>query len=184
MNLNEVVDTAGDTAPTGDAFLDSLFGADPSAVYFRFLYRLVQRASPKFIVELGTWKGWSTAHLAAPDRECTVITVDIALQREFEAIRPRYPNITFIGGRTDDLGILSQVDDGRADICFVDTIHEREYVSKEVALWTRKVRRGGIMLFDDVLMNDDMKGFWDWIPFEKVLLPGLHWTGFGAALIP
>jgi predicted O-methyltransferase YrrM len=184
MTLNEVVDTAGDTAPTGDAFLDGLFGVDPSAVYFRFLYRLVQRARPKLIVELGTWKGWSTAHLAAPDPECAVITVDIAPQREFEAILPKYPNIVFIKGRTDDFEVLNQVDDGKADICYVDTIHEREYVSKEVALWGRKVRRGGIILFDDVLMNDDMKRFWDWLPLEKVLLPGLHWTGFGAALIP
>ncbi len=75
--------------------------------------------------------------------------------------------------------MLSSIKDKSIDICFVDAEHEYEAVTKELNLWYPKIKSGGMMFFDDINLNDGMRRFWNEIQYDKVILPNLHWSGFG-----
>lgn len=170
------------SGPTGDTFLDSLFQADPSALYYRFIFRLVQSMKPALSVELGTYKGWCAAHMCAGHPGGKVVTVDPSPQSECAGIVARYSNLSLLKDKSDSPAVLGSIKDGSVDICLVDSVHESAHAEREVLLWTPKMRRSGVMLFDDISMNDDMRGFWDRITLRKLALPHLHWTGFGAVV--
>jgi predicted O-methyltransferase YrrM len=67
------------------------------------------------------------------------------------------------------------------DILFIDTDHTLEQATFEYATYAPLVRNGGIILFDDIHMND-MTAFWNTITARKIELNHLHCTGFGAVL--
>jgi len=168
----------------GIEYLDGLVNSDGGVnAYYRFLYRLSTIFVPKITVELGVWIGWSTAHLAA-SATGTIFAIDPEPSPGFKEVTNRYPNIVPILARSDNQAILDLFRDGTVDICFIDTIHEYEQASKEMRLWTPKMRPGGLFLCDDIALNDGMKQFWAEVPFEKVSLPMLHFSGFGMARVP
>lgn len=172
----------------GDDYLDRLFHFDGSAVYYRFVYRIAAYYKPMTIVELGVLSGRSAAHWAAPLKDLpmgkgTVFAVDPDPLPEFKETLKRYPNIVPILSYSDNKWVLDMFDDGTVDICFIDTIHEYEQASKEMRLWTPKMAPGGLFLCDDISLSDGMKRFWNEVPFEKVSLPELHFSGFGVAKV-
>ncbi len=176
------------TEPTGDAFLDDLFSRVSSAVYYRFLYRLVKFMRPKYVVELGVYKGGSVAHIAAASPKCGILAVDPDTQPEAAGIFSRYPNILFMKDVSTSRDILDRIF-YPVDICFIDTVHTYEQVMAEYALWAPKMRPGGVMLLDDISENESMVKAWAEIVAsnperEKISLPELHHSGFGAILIP
>lgn len=181
----EAIAKAREGAPTGDPFLDGLFERDRSSIYYRFLYRLVKTMRPRLTVELGTYRGWSTAHMAAAYPLGRVISVDIN-RKAPEAQGPfvddvvkKYPNIEFFEVPTESAVVLDEVADESVDLIFVDAAHEAAQVERELRVWLPKMKKGGILLFDDV---DRIRAFWDGLKLSKRLLPDCHWTGFGAAV--
>ena len=83
--------------------------------------------------------------------------------------------------------MLSQIVDASVDICFIDSQHDGAYTLLEVELWTPKIKRGGLFLFDDLTLNASMEQVLPSLPFEhKGLLDGLHTfldAGFGFAFV-
>jgi predicted O-methyltransferase YrrM len=165
-------------------YLRDLFNKDTTSVYYKYLYNVVNRFKGKGIitVELGTFMGRSTAFLAEANPEGSVTTVDLAPKEEFKNVEAKYDNITSYLGRSDSQELLDMFKEESVDICYFDTEHEYEVVSKEVEVWYPKIKKGGIMLFDDVHMNPGMKKFWEELPYEKGFSDDLHWTGFGYAI--
>ena len=179
--LLELEVLARDTSATGDPFLDGLYALDATAAYYRLLYRLVRAISPELVVELGVFTARGTAHIAAACRETKVIGVD-PFPKDISEILDRYPNIQFLKDKSYSKSVLDLVADGSVDICFFDTLHEYQVVLVETQLWFPKMKRGGIMLFDDISLNDGMKKFWSELNLPKLSLPWLHHSGFGAAV--
>lgn len=181
MNLNEIEILAKDLTIIGDPYLDALVKKDPSAKYYPFMYRLLQKINPKLVVELGVCTGHGTAHLAASSPAATIIAVD-PNPLDITAILGRYKNIKFKKTISTDLTLLDDIKDESVDLVFVDTLHTYAQVTSEVAVWTSKLKKGGIFLFDDITYSEEMIKFWNELQLPKVSLPQLHWTGFGIAI--
>jgi len=169
------------TGPTGVPFLDGLYDLDATAVYYRFLFRLVQALAPQLIVELGVCTARGTAHMAAAAGEAVIVAVDPS-PMDIGPILQRYPRIHWLKDLSCSPAVLDAVPDGSVDLCFIDTLHEYDLVSRETRMWLPKMKRGGIMVFDDLTLNDGMRKFWDELTLPKVALPWLHFSGFGIAL--
>jgi len=167
-----------------DEDLKALYDLDTSSVYYKFLYSILNTYKGKntLTVELGTYLGRSTAFLAKANPEGKVLTVDMDPKPDFIKIKEKFKNIQSYLGRSDDQKLLDSVNDESVDICFFDTAHEYNVISSEVKLWAPKIKSGGIMLFDDVFMNDGMKQFWQELQYTKDHSMDLHWTGFGYAI--
>lgn len=181
----EAIAKACENAPTGEPFLDELFERDRSSIYYRFLYRLMKAIRPRLSVELGAYRGWSTAHMAAAYPLGRVISVDInrkAPEKDgpfIDDVLKKYPNIEFFEAPTESAIVLDEVAEESVDLCFIDASHESTQVERELRVWLPKMKKGGILLFDDV---DRIRDFWDGLKLSKKLLPDCHWTGFGAAV--
>lgn len=166
--------------PVGIQFIDDLFSLASTAIYYRFMYHLVRRMRPELVVELGVYAGRSTAHLAAATG-CRVVAVD-PKPLDVSPILTKYPNIDLRIDVSTSPSILSEIDDGSVDLCFIDTVHYYQQVTSELRLWLPKIRRGGVILFDDVSENIEMIRAWSEIQASHVTvsLPSLHHSGFGA----
>lgn len=183
MNIQEIVEISKlANYPTGVQFLDDLFALADTAIYYRFMFRLVQRMKPNLIVELGVCTGRCTAHLAAPKFDCRVLAIDPKPQ-DIREILARYPNIDLKIDLSTSPLVLSGVKDNSVDICFIDTIHSYRQVISEFHLWFPKLKVGGVMLFDDISLNAGTIKAWvelQQLCVEHVSLPHLHHSGFGA----
>ncbi|MBC8066388.1 MAG: class I SAM-dependent methyltransferase [Chlorobia bacterium] len=157
-----------------------VFGRDPSNPYYDLLYWVANDFKPSLTVELGTCTGGSTSNLAAGS-ENQVISIDVDIRpgaRERLAI---FPNIELIHGDTRDPTLAANVAQcGPIDLLFIDTDHVAEQVKAEMSLYGSLVRPGGLILLDDIRMHPCMSGWWDELDEDKLELPDLHWTSFGA----
>ena len=109
-----------------------------------------------------------------------MISIDIESRPDtIERLKP-FDNIELIVGDTRDPALAWQISKrGSIDILFIDTDHNGEQVIIELSLYSPLVRPGGIILFDDIRINDGMSQWWDNLDEGKFELPGMHHTGFG-----
>ena len=173
--------------PLGIAALDDLFCmGGPCGPYDRFLYHLAAKIKPTLLVELGSYRGYSAAHLAAGAPDCKVIAVEPYPQPHIFDILQKYKNIDFRKDMSLSRSVLGSVADQSVDVCFVDTVHTEDYAVPEYVAWAPKMKPGGVMLYDDITIDDLMAVAWARIQAlddrEKVSLPSLHYSGFGAIL--
>ena len=157
--------------------------------YSTFLHLLAWRMQPELIVELGTDNGTSAAFLATAtrgkvvsidcDRSCSDRLRLLAQQRNL-------PNLVALHGDSVSDSTIAQLADLRSTIglLYVDSDHTFEQVSKERAVYGHMMASGGVIAYDDVRFNEGMGRFWDDLDDAKVELPELHWTSFGATVIP
>jgi len=148
------------------------------AHYYRFLYRIVQLIKPAVSLELGTHTGISAACMAEGNPEGKVITVN---NRSELMERCRRANVEYV--QRDSLQKVELP--GPIDILFIDTDHDGVRCLKEYELYINDVRPGGIIFFDDILLNTPMKNFWSAFnpkEGEKIELPVHGWAGFGAVI--
>lgn len=164
-----------------DEFLAGLSSQDPTHPYYGFLYDVVKLVKPELTIELGVCTGRGTAHLAGGYTNGKVIGVD-PTPWPIQYIMDIYPNISIVKDRSDAPSLLASIRDESVDICLFDTIHEYGQIKMEFELWYPKMKLGGVMLFDDITMNDGMKKFWNEVKSEKAAMPELHWSGFGVAI--
>lgn len=82
-------------------------------------------------------------------------------------------NAVIIRGRSDDKNVLDQIADGSLDFVFIDGNHMYEYVVADIAAWSKKVRKGGIVYghdFDDYTNHSKR---WE----EMTVIPAVEgWT--------
>jgi len=168
---------------------DTLFSQDPGCIYYKFIFKLVESLKPTACAELGVCTGRGTAHIAGGHPAGRVWGID-PTPYEISYIINVYPNIRLLRGRSDDQAILSKIDNSSLDLCFIDSDHSGDYADKEVGLWRPKMKPGGILLFDDIWLNNSMRRFWDRLNLPKIALSNQHLTGpkldgdvgFGCAL--
>lgn len=182
-DIAEAAALAGADKPLGDPHLDCLFSVVQCAVYYRFLYHLVRRLKPRFVVELGVEFGRSTAHIAAASPDCALLSIDRDISRADACLR--YPNVELHCGDSTDPEVLIEIPKESVDICFVDTDHNCAQVMKEYDAWLPKMKHDGVMLFDDISENSSMVEAWEILKTKgpSVSLPHLHHSGFGAVIV-
>lgn len=148
--------------------------------YYRFLYELGKMMPGARMIEIGTFHGGSAAQFAYGSLGL-VVTVDVD-PRGHDYVR-QFPIGNIVPITADSLEhatcIRRIVEYGDFNVCFIDGQHNQR-AHEEFLVYREFVGDGGIILFDDIDLNDEMRGVWARIPEPKASLPGLHHSGFGA----
>ena len=69
-----------------------------------------------------------------------------------------------------------------APFIMLDTFHDGGF-EREFILELLKNNYKGMVLCDDIYLNDEMKSFWEWVPLQKIDVSKYgHWSGTGIIL--
>lgn len=166
-------------------WLKALPGAmHPEEPYYHFLYQLQRKHGFFRSLEIGTRGGTSALHLAAgcPSGHVATLDIDAGCKPNVEAIAHEHglPNLK---AYTGDSMYWRPEEGPEFDLLFIDGVHTigaladyrhfREYL---------RPATGGIILFDDTRLNDEMIEAWNSIQDRKIEVPELHYMGFGIAI--
>lgn len=131
------------------------FNAEPSVS--RFLGRLVANSGAMSVVELGTFTGWTSAHMALglklADKGGALTCVDIN-QECLDAARANLTRlgleqrVSYVCGRSLDPEVLKAVPD-QIDVIFLDTSHIYEDTVKEIETYFPRLRTAGLFVMHD-----------------------------------
>jgi len=159
----------------------------PLALYYRFLYELSKAMQPKWILETGTRLGMSAAQLAMGCPSAKVVTIDIDPHSkgrlESEQNLKNLKNIIPITADSRKAKELFPQGCDRFELIYLDSDHTYDVVSPEFKIYREMLVPGGVMVFDDITLNPEMRRFWAEVPKPKVELNFLHrlcGAGFGA----
>lgn len=168
--------TRGEILDPRSSQLISLPISKPGSEYYIFLFLITQKLKPMVVIELGTGYGAvSGQHLAAGYHEASVFTVDIS-DVTMATYYHSMPNLHIV--TNNSLNIVGSYKD--IDVLFIDSEHTYEQVSDEFKKFLPYVRKGGLVLFDDINLGEQMTRFWSEVQQPKVDLPIHNNCGFGA----
>lgn len=160
-------------------------GSNECAFYYKFLFALAQQMQPSLIVELGTGTAAISAfHFATGCPTARVITVDTSDVMLTAIAESPAPHIEGWVGHSLALysRFVSELQDP-IDIFFLDTSHVYEETVQEYQHYQKLMKRGGIMLFDDIA-SASPPHFWEIVEEPKAFHPVLHdHCGFGIAIV-
>lgn len=120
----------------------------------RVLSMLSKLIQPKYILEIGTYTGYSAICLAEGlSKEGKLITLDV--NEEIQWLARKYFDKSGFGAQIESrigpaLDIIPELDSG-IDLVFIDA--DKENYSKYFDLVVPKMRKGGIILSDNVLWS-------------------------------
>jgi predicted O-methyltransferase YrrM len=191
MDIFEVAKIAEMSRSTPDfrpEWLERMRDTDSQyAVYYRFLYELSRQMKPAWILETGTRLGLSAAQLAMGCPTSKVVTIDVDPQSRgrFSSVEnlKNLSNVIPITADSRKAKELFPKDCGQFGIIYLDSDHTYDVVMSEFKIYREMLAPGGVMVFDDIALNPEMRRFWAEVPQPKVELNFLHrlcGAGFGA----
>ena len=154
------------------------------AKYYKYLPTLIDITKPKQVIELGSAAGASAlmmlSHLQNDSmlHACSIPEPE----GEFRFIKEDYNNLKLIRGDCLDLSVWKGVDLNKTDIWFFDTDHNYEQASSEYKIYKKYFKKGSLVFWDDVNLNEGMRKAWSEVDMPKLTLPNWHSykdTGFG-----
>ena len=147
-------------------------------------YKLISHLSKQCpdgstVIDIGTFLGYSALSLAI-NPNVSVVTYDIEemiVQKEGMKSMLDVPNITYrIKNCLDDVPSLLPAPLIILDVDPHDGVQEIDIIQ---ALINHNYK--GVVICDDIKLNDGMKRFWEWVPLKKVDITAFgHLTGTGA----
>lgn len=149
--------------------------------YYYFLYLLAKEMNARVAVELGTYVGTSVKHMAAGMPEGYLLTVDVNPDAPVQVAKePVYNNVVSVVGNS----AFYEWDGREIDILYLDTEHSYSTTMANYKRWGPYVRKGGVILFDDATLDDEMKKVMAEVSEETEVidLPKLHHTGFAVVI--
>lgn len=156
---------------------DLTAAAPPTERYCRFLFEFARRYEPELVVETGTDRGRSAAHLALGHPKGKVITIDIDQACKDNVDSLKIPNIVAIA--SDSLAFAGKIREQNVDCLFLDSLHQYDHAIAEWRAYSKKVRSNGIVFFDDIALDAGMRQFWAEVRGRRFDLSHLHVSGFG-----
>jgi predicted O-methyltransferase YrrM len=134
------------------------------AKYGQLLFRLVNHFQPRYVFELGTSLGITTAYLAEAARKAQVFTFEgcptIAgvAKENFEYLHLH--NITQITGNLDQT-LQHQLDQiAQLDLAFFDGNHRYEPTIRYFTQCLTKAHENSVFVIDDIYWSPEMKRAW------------------------
>lgn len=183
MNLSIIKDIAErslkfDNRPSD---LKELIRRPESFKYYNFLSMLAKEFNPELIIELGTNQGVSALHFRFGNPNSRIISIDIKQPEKVQKELLRNQ----IGCIEMDSVKAAEKIGAPIGILFIDSLHTYEHVKNEYFAFLPKMAKPGIILLDDIFLDDQMRQAWDLIVhYDKIAIPELHpTTGFGIVLI-
>lgn len=154
-------------------------------LYYQWLSCLVRVLRPKQVVELGAAGGISTIAIATQlSKDAKLYSVDIDPSIAWKWIKYDYPQVVKILG--DDLHMQiwpGFVDLGSTDIWFIDTLHTKDQLTKELDLYKPYFKKGAVVVLDDIRMPG-LWEVWEKLPYDKFETSNPnHHTGFGHFIV-
>ena len=135
--------------------------------YAELLFKLVNRFKPKTIIELGTSLGLTTMHLAYPQKNAKVHTIEgcenIATIAQQHFSDYHFENIDSITGNFDSClpNLLSTI--STVDFMFFDGNHQKEATINYFLLCLEKANEDSVFVFDDIYWSKGMTEAWKYI---------------------
>lgn len=189
-NLNKIAEEIEREFPDTDFFMSCyeydidqetmrfLLSAKNDGLYYRALaiFQRLYLTSPNKsfnILDLGTYRGGSLVALSLTKGINTILSVDIDLSNI-----QNLKSLESIGEiRRVSEDFIATEDYSKYDFIFVDIDHNGD---NEKVIHGRLLESNykGIVFYDDVSLNEEMKKFWDSIEQEK-LITDWHFSGFG-----
>lgn len=153
-------------------FPKSWFYMDAGLEHYRLLAYISKLYNGVTLLDIGSYQGSSAIALSF-NKKNKVISYDINQQPEIDEIN--IPNIKFIKGN-----VLK--DEITASFILLDTYHdgtfEQDFVNHLV-----KINYKGLVMFDDIHLNEEMSNFWNGLKNEKYDLTEIgHHSGTGIAI--
>lgn len=188
MHINDILDLAqkvagGHIADGRSERLRAMTtGAPTTELYNRFLFLLAGILRPGHVVETGTDRGRSGAHLAEGSPESKIVSIDIDPVCTQQLAALELPNVEAVTGNS--LDVANRFDTQSIDLLFLDSLHEYAHMKLELDAFFPKVRTDGFVLIDDIVLNPGMDRFWSEIGHPKRDLSMLHFSGFGVFQVP
>lgn len=156
--------------------------------YYQFLPCLIDEIQPKRVVELGGAMGVSALMmLHTLPQESTLYSITLEEHGlEFSFIADKYENFVPVIGNDLDMSVWPKdVELGKTDLWFFDSLHEERQLRSELELYSPFFKKGAILLFDDIRMPElwsvwkelDEYGITDTLEITNPC----HWSGFGIA---
>ena len=155
--------------------------------YYQWLPCFIDRVHPLQIVELGGAMGVADI-MMLQSRWQDYKLYSITLEEhglEFSMIADKHKNLIKIVGDDLDLKNWKGVDLSKTDLWFIDTLHTKDQLTKELELYTPFFKKGAIVLFDDIHMPE-LQPVWDLLcqRYDHYdLTDPCHYSGFGAIQI-
>lgn len=184
----KIAEASRSTPDTRPEWLEKMRDTDSEyAIYYRFLYELAKAIKPAWILETGTRLGLSAAQLAMGCPTAKVITIDIDPQSKGRfSSQENLKNLSNVIPITSDSRKAKELfpkECNQFGIIYLDSDHTYDVVSPEFKIYREMLVPGGVMVFDDITLNPEMRRFWTEVPQPKVELNFLHrlcGAGFGA----
>ena len=160
---------------------------DKTCANYQFMTCLVDIVKPSQIVELGGAMGVGTIclyhHLPENSHLYSITLPEGGLQ--FSYIQQPIPkNMYLVEG--DDLKLSNWPKDcylSRTDLWYFDSLHTFAHLKAELELYSKYFKKGVILMFDDIRMNE-LWPIWRDLPYDKVeLTKPLHYSGWGLATV-
>ena len=142
-------------------------------------YRLLAYSSTlfnnKILIEVGVHNGWGSLAMSF-NKSNTIVGYDINISTLDTKIRDENPNITFKEGISHEIDpeiILN------SPFIHLDTLHDGVYEGVFIDFLAKNNYKG-VLLADDIHLNQDMEQFWESIKITKYDLTAIgHETGSG-----
>lgn len=170
--------------------------AENSNKYYQWLACLMRVLKPKQVVELGAAAGISTIMMATQlPKESKLYSVDIDPSIAWKWMNRDYPQVVKILGDDTDICIWfkglkyggpDESEDellSDTDVWFIDALHTKEHLQKELDLYRPYMKKGAVVVLDDIRM-DGLWDIWEALPYDKceTTSPN-HYTGFGHFIV-
>lgn len=129
------------------------------------LFRMANFTQPKYILDLGTCLGITTAYIAAPLPHSQFFTFEGAnslaqiAQRHFKMLN--LPHVQIITGNIDQTLPETLKKIPQIDFAFVDANHRYEATCRYFELMTAKAHQDTVIVFDDIYWSEEMQKAWE-----------------------
>ena len=180
------------------------FGAMQKWEEFSDLLREVERLKPAIVVEIGFGRGGTCWAWSKIGSVTNLICIDLPegpwggegfarTSATLQYIRDNsFPELSFIGGDSKDKKVYEKLEevigDEQIDFLMIDGDHSYEGVKKDYEIFSRKVRKGGLIAFHDICEHSvesgcEVKKFWDELregkDYVQYVVEPLNWGGIG-----
>lgn len=154
------------------------FDLDAGKEHYKLIAYIAQQLSSGFFVDIGTYFGFSAAALSV-SKDAKVVTYDVCdwIPDDDSVVSiKKKDNITMkLMNCVNDMDEILKTDFIVLDIDPHDGVEETNILNA-----LRSYGYKGVVLLDDINLNDDMKKFWTDIPEQKYDVSKYgHWSGTG-----
>ena len=138
-------------------------------LYYQYLACMVRFLQPRQVVELGAANGVSSIMmLTEMPKDSKLYSVDIDPSIAWKWMKHDYPQLVKVLG--DDLNMAiwpGDVDLGKTDLWFIDTLHLKGQLEKELALYKPYFNKSAVVVLDDIRIPG-MWEVWEGLPYDKL----------------